>query len=153
MNKIIIFDFNRTLYDPEKQALIPGAVETLAQLKSQGFTLHLVSMAADSRHELIKRLGLDQFFRTITLCQKKTLALFQQIVDAEPITKAESFIVGDRVTQEVWFGNELGLVTIWYRNGKFAHELPQTPAEHPVYTTSDLNQIPFLIQTHFNNRP
>lgn len=153
MNKIIIFDFNRTLFDPDKQSLMPGCLEILTSLSEEGFKLYLISMAADSRKELIERLDIAKFFQKVIFCEKKTLTLFEQIIDSEATIKNQSFIIGDRVTQEIRFGNELGLNTIWYRNGRFAEELPQIMAEHPSYTVSDLNQIPSLIQDHLANTP
>ena len=153
MNKIIIFDFNRTLFDPDQQSLMPNCLQTLAELESLGFKLHLVSMAAESRLELIKDLGLEKFFDSVTLCEKKTLSLFEQIINAEPIIKAQSFIVGDRVTKELKFGSQLGLNTIWCRNGRFADELPRSMEETPTYTVSGLNQIPLLTQKHPDRIP
>jgi putative hydrolase of the HAD superfamily len=153
MNKIIIFDFNRTLFDPEKQALVSGCVEMLKALGAQNFNLHLISMAAESRADLIKNLGLDAFFQTITICEKKTVGLFRKIIETAPTSVSQSFVVGDRVTKEISFGNALGLNTIWYRNGKFAQENPQAPTEYPTYTVTSLDQIPLIIQNHPNNMP
>lgn len=153
MNKIIIFDFNRTLFDPEKQSLIPGVVPTLEALKELGFKMHLISMAAESRSELIKNLGLNQFFHSITLCQNKTLKLFNDIISAEPVTKENSFVIGDRVAKEIRLGNELNLNTIWYKQGRFAEEEPKHPLETPTYTVTEFHEILWQIQNHKKTNP
>ena len=62
MKKIIIFDFNRTLYDPDQQCLVADARLVLQALRERGFSLCLISRAAPSRKELITELGLDQYF-------------------------------------------------------------------------------------------
>lgn len=53
MNQVIIFDFNRTLFDPEQSALAPGALALLDVAKNKGYTLVLLAKAAPSRRELL----------------------------------------------------------------------------------------------------
>lgn len=49
MNQLIIFDFNRTLYDPDANQLIDGAQSLLDTARDKGYTLILLAMAAPSR--------------------------------------------------------------------------------------------------------
>ena len=39
MIKCVIFDFNRTLYDPEKDGFFEGVMDVLTKLKNNGFKL------------------------------------------------------------------------------------------------------------------
>lgn len=148
MNKVIIFDFNRTIYDPEQHSLIAGALAMLKELIGQGFQLHLISMAAPSREELIRNLGLHSFFESVTLCEHKSLKIFEKILQETEADIHQSFAVGDRVKKELYFANQLGLTTVWYKQGRFAAELPQTMAEHPTYITHSLSEIPRIVARH-----
>lgn len=153
MSKIIIFDFNRTIYDPEKQSLTPGIVDLLENLSQAEYGLHLVSMAADSRAELIKQLGIESFFTSITLCSQKTLKLFTEILDAASANPQHSYVVGDRVKKEIRLGNELGLRTIWFKNGRFAEEEPEHYFEQPTFTVSNINEIWSVVQNNKTTIP
>ncbi|MBI3120014.1 MAG: HAD hydrolase-like protein [Candidatus Kerfeldbacteria bacterium] len=141
MNNIVILDFNRTIYDPGQQALIPGARFVLRTLLRRGFRLYLVSRAGTSRRNLIKSLGIEQYFSRIVVAKEKRKQDFMNIVRSRSIARDSSFIVGDRVQQEIRIGNELGLQTVWVKWGKFAKEVPQTQIEKPTYTVHTWKEV------------
>lgn len=150
MKKIIIFDFNRTIYNPENNSVIAGAIELLTKLNQEQYELHLLSMAQPSRMELIENLGLKQLFTSIQLCQSKTKTLFEQLIQNSNADVANSFVVGDRTKKEIALGNQVGLTTIWVKTGKFASELPESIEETPHYTISQLAHAYDIIANHNN---
>ncbi|USN53238.1 MAG: HAD family hydrolase [Candidatus Nomurabacteria bacterium] len=135
---VIVFDFNRTLYDPAQGALVPGALEVLARLQRR-YTLALFSRAIPTRTELIRSLGLASFFSEIVVSRRKSQRELQRIVKGCAI--GNSFVIGDRVRKEIALGNRLGLQTVWVRQGKFASELPRSAEEQPTFTVSRLQDI------------
>ena len=44
MQKAIIFDFNRTLYDPQAQLLMPEALDVLRLLQRVGYKMFLIGL-------------------------------------------------------------------------------------------------------------
>lgn len=141
MKHIIIFDFNRTLYDPESKTLVRNTQLVLRILLRRGFTLYLVSRADGSRDKLIDDLGLGQYFARITFTSNKSTQDIQDIIAPEDIDCSSSFVVGDRVRQEIAFGNMLGLQTIWVRSGKFSDEFPRTVMEQPTHSVNALIDV------------
>ncbi len=140
INKLIIFDFNRTLYDPDHRALLPGATQLLQFAKEKAYKLILVGQAADSREQLIADLGLTGYMEEIILVDAKTAKLFNDIADRYLADKPSSFVVGDRAQREITLGHKTGWRTIWLQAGKFADEHPA--ANHlPTHTVTALNQI------------
>ncbi|MEK6901765.1 MAG: HAD hydrolase-like protein [Nanoarchaeota archaeon] len=142
MIKSVIFDFNRTLFDPDKKALVEGALLLLQALQQQEYKLCLISRkTVEERQEDISRLGLDKFFMHIIVAEEKTQEHFSDCLNAMKLQGREVAVVGDRVRSEIYFGNVLGMRTIWFKVGKFAVEEPQKKEEEPNYVITDLGEV------------
>ena len=137
--KAVIFDFNRTLYNPEAGAFTEGAIDTLDKLKAKGILLFLIGKGTNERTSLINELGLHRYFDEIIVKEEKELADFKYLQKKHP--KAEFYVFGDRVKKEIKYGNACGFKTIWFKNGKFATELPEGPDETPWETVQDFSDI------------
>ncbi len=145
MNKIIIFDFNRTLYDPEAGRLMYGARAVLTTLRKRQFRLFLISTADQKRLGLIKRLSLTELFDEVVLVSAKSSRPFKRIIGRVNADVRQSFVVGDRVQHEIILGNRCGLRTVWLRRGKFRNELPQSPEQKPDYSIADIRDVLSII--------
>ena len=146
MKEIIIFDFNRTLYDPDADKLISGAKFVLRILCRRGFSLYLISRAGKSRRALIRSLGIEHYFSRVIVAKEKSKKDFKRIVASKTVDRHSSFVVGDRVRKEIRIGNELGLQTIWLCAGKFAGERPVKKIEQPIHTARSLRDVLRIIR-------
>lgn len=144
MGKIIVFDFNRTLFDPEKGELFPQAEKVLKTLSQKGFSLFLVSRGED-REVLINELGIKKYFKKIVVNKEKTLASFEETIRGEWIELENSYVIGDQVKREITFGNLLGFKTVWLKKGKFAFESSVGVAEKPDFEIKNLEEILDLV--------
>lgn len=141
--KAIIFDFNRTLFDPEEGILISGSVEVLRKL-AQNKKLALITTDLGKRDYLIKKLGIEQFFKKIIVTKYKNEQDFLVCCKALKVKPNQVIVVGDRVKGEIMIGNKLGMLTVQYLNGPFAKELPADIIEKPkiiIRRLEDLLQI------------
>ncbi len=145
MERVIIFDFNRTIYDPDSDKLVAGAKFVLRTLLRRGFKLFLISRAQKSRRELINKLGLDEYFVRVVVTSDKNRGDFERFL-SKKTDLSSSFIVGDRVRGEIAIGNKLNLQTVWVRSGKFADELPRSDIENPTYTVKELRDVLGIIR-------
>lgn len=141
MKRVVIFDFCRTLYNPDTESLIPHAKRVLRELRKRGFVLCVVTRAKSSRSSLIRRFGINKFFRRIVVSPEKSEEDFEQIFKNRYFERHSSYLVGDQVRHEISYGNRLGLQTIWLRHGKFADELPVDEREEPMYIVGRLKNI------------
>lgn len=143
MKQIIIFDFNRTIYNPESRKLAKDAKRVLDILVRRNFTLYLISRSdlSHSRKKLIDKFGIKRFFSRIVLTEEKILKDFQNLTAQKDIDLSKSFVIGDRIRQEITFGNLLGLQTVWLRTGKFSNELPRNDKEQPKYSIQALKDL------------
>jgi FMN phosphatase YigB (HAD superfamily) len=143
MQKAVIFDFNRTLYDPEKGAFMKGAIASLESLKKNGVMLFLIGKGTDERASLINELGLHRYFDEIIVREEKELKDFEYL--KKKYAYAVFYAIGDRVKKEITFGNLCGFKTIWFKNGKFADEVPENKDEKPWKTIRGFGELPSLI--------
>jgi len=139
MIKGIILDFNRTLFDPENGQLNLGVISVLEEL-ALDYKLCLISIKSnEDRREQISRLGLDRYFSYVLVIDRyKTEDDFQQCLNSMSLAAKEVAVVGDRVTEEIYVGNKMGMRTLWYRSGKFSNVLPVNDAQSPDYTITKL---------------
>jgi len=136
--KVVIFDFNRTIFDPEKKKLVWGAKKVLKTLKNQNFLLFLVSRGGRRRKKLIKESKIFSMFDKVFVVQNKK-QIFQEL--SRKIDFSKVFVIGDRIKKEIFFGNILGAKTIWLRQGKFAKELPKRKDEKPKFIAKSLKEV------------
>lgn len=150
MIKAVIFDFNRTLFDPEKDKLFPGVKVLLSKLK-KNYKLALISQKEDGRLVKISKLGLNNNFAFINLTTDKTAGELKKCCELLNVEPEEVLVVGDRVRGEIVLGNQLGATTVWLRKGKFANELPGSKAEEPKFIIKRINNLEEIVDRMVDN--
>jgi FMN phosphatase YigB (HAD superfamily) len=146
--KGIIFDFNRTLYDPDTHRLVKNSLPLLHLLFLHGYKLCLLSVESSTdRSELIRKLGLKKYFLEIQIIKgEKTISNFQACLDKMQLKPEEVAVIGDRIKSEIAIAKKLNLKTFWFRSGKFANEMPAGLDEEPDYTVNNLYEIIYLLE-------
>ncbi len=143
--KAIIFDFNRTLYNPDSGFLVEGALELLENL-SKNFTLVLYSKDKSDRRKLISDLGIDSFFKEIIVVEEKNPEDIQKVAEKLGVKTSEIVLIGDRIKSEVLAGKKAGCKTIWLKKGKFSEEFPENKEQEPDAVISELLDVLLLIK-------
>ena len=140
----IIFDWKRTLYDPDTKTLIKGALDLLEYLKNKNIPMVLIGKGKEDMNEEVKKLGVKKYFTEIIFAEgAKDPKLFAKYVPSNP---KETVFVGDRVRSELEIGNKLGATTIWVRQGKFAKEQPEVAQQQPDYSVLSLSECLSLLK-------
>lgn len=151
---LLIFDLDDTLfrrlpdnYTPQQLksiTLFPFILEIL-----QRKDIHKVLVTKGdplAQYEKLKILGIKKYFDLILIpstdLEKKTcFAQARQTFPAEQI-----YVIGDRIDSEIQFGNELGLTTILFRQGKYKDLALVTPAQIPQYSITSYQELQKIIQ-------
>lgn len=140
----IIFDWKRTLYDPDTQSLVNGAIGILEFVKSKNIPMYLVGKGGVDMYAETKRLGIEAYFIDIVFKEGvKEEGLFSQFLSHEP---KSTLFIGDRIQSELAVGKALGATTLWLRQGKFAEEAPLNKKQEPDYTVTSLIEAKELLQ-------
>lgn len=134
----IIFDWKRTLFNPDTQQLLPNTKKVMASLHRQHMNLVLIGKGDPSLADDVQRLGLSSYFSDVLFTgNKKDIIMFAPFVK----NPKQTYVVGDRVRGEIKIGNQLGAITIWIKQGKFAHELPLAADEIPQITIRRIQEL------------
>ena len=139
----IIFDYNRTLFNPDTGSLYHGVLELLKRL-SKRHELFLVSKNEVGRNEKFENMSIKKYFISYTFTDKKSRQIFLDLVG----DSGEVFVVGDRVAGEIKIGNELRFRTIWVRQGIFGLDNPKSEIEKPDFIVDCISDVEKIILEH-----
>jgi FMN phosphatase YigB (HAD superfamily) len=145
--KLVIFDWGRTLYNPEVHGLFPDTRVTLEYLKESGYNLAIVSLATaghaqiEERLEIIKEENLQPLFHSIKFDISDKDAMYVDTVQELHVDPADTIIVDDRVVRGIAWGILHGCKTIWVQSGKFAGELPNEKTGYPDHTVTTIGEL------------
>lgn len=109
--KLIIFDFYKTLFNPETGKLFDGIKEILIYL-SPKIPLFLITVGNKERKNQIKKLNIDIYFKKIIYCKKKNEKIFNKLLVKNNVSPKESIIVGDNEEEEIKIAKNLGIEII-----------------------------------------
>lgn len=144
----VIFDWKRTLYDPDQQILIDGAKELLDLIKSNNIPMVLIGKGGDEMEDEVSRLEVKGYFKQIIFAEgTKDPHMFMPYISENGPKK--TLFIGDRVRSELEIGKKLGATTIWVKQGKFAVEEPLNEDQKPEYTVSNLADCRLLLKNLF----
>lgn len=112
----IVFDWKRTLYDPEEKRLIGGALELLKWLASRKVPMVLIGKGDIDMYDEVDRLGVRQYFSHVMFREgSKDADLFAPFIDTSDST--QTIFIGDRVRSELAAGNALGAMSSYHFSG------------------------------------
>ena len=140
MLRAIIFDFNKTLYNPNSGNLFPGVKDLLSDLKAQsGLTLALISYGGDYRVELIKGLGILSLFDWFKFVEEKSTEDFLEFSKKFQILPRSILVVGDMLEEEIKIAKFLTMKTAWIKNS-FQGESSIKP-DYQLNSVSEIREL------------
>jgi len=125
----------------------PGVREVLADLRSEGYRLFIVTTGVYARQlKKIERLGLQNLFDEIVINDAdKGLPLhvcYQQLLEKFHIAPEETVVVGDRIYAEIKVGNIQNMTTVQFLHGRFRDISAKSDLEIPDYRVRSINELP-----------
>jgi FMN phosphatase YigB (HAD superfamily) len=135
---ILLFDFMRTLYDPESTSLYPNTYNILEKLHHD-YEIYIISRNEVERRPLLSDLNIKQFLVKTFFTETKDELLFKKITENK--STREYIIIGDYAPEEIDIGNQLHIKTIWLRQGKFKNLYPKQKPWHTIQNITELEQL------------
>lgn len=143
-NTGIVFDFNRTLFDPTVYGLYHGVSPMLDELSARK-RLFLYSRKSWDRSDLLKSLGIDTYFEDVLFVEQKTAKNLGEFLAKNGISAAGSIVVGDMLSDELCVGSELGLTTVWMSQPLTEAQIlggtPPCVPDHVVHSIEELREL------------
>lgn len=146
--KALVFDWNRTLFDPETGKESPGAYEVLKECVSRGLRLALASSAGkaadttvETRVAQIEASPLRRFFEIVKITNGDKDVMMDEIVIHFNTERKKILIVDDRMVRGIRYGNQKGIPTAWLQKGKFSTEAPTEETGIPTFILASLKDL------------
>lgn len=134
--------------------LIPGALEMVRALASDGYRIALV---ADGRVRSFDTIlgghGIAPHFHAQVIsesagCEKPDRRMFEQAMTALGLDKADAeaiVMVGNHLERDIGGANRLGIISIWQNWSKKRSHIPAEAHEVPRYTIRSPGELPSLL--------
>lgn len=136
----VIFDWKRTLYNPEEKSLTSGSLELLDFIFKKNIPMVLIGKGGDDMYQEVDRLNVKSYFTDILFKEgEKEVEVFRQYVNKKQ--PEVTLFVGDRVRSELEVGNILGATTVWVKQGQFANEEPENENQKPNFIVNSLSEV------------
>lgn len=139
-SRLLIFDFNRTLYDPDKGQLFGGVIDLLEKLRQPHTKVVVATKIEAKRHTIIVDSHLSDYVDEIINLPEKTKENFLEMaLGYDPHC---TWVIGDVLLSEVRIGIECGFRTVWVQAGKFAqHGITEVTPEFTVKSVLESEEI------------
>lgn len=141
----IILDYNRTIFNPETDDLYPDVLDLLIKI-SKNHELFLISRNEPQRRERLKDFNIANYFEQIFFVDNKSQEVFEGIARGSK----DVFVVGDSIGDEIKIGNQLGLITIRIKQGKFADDTPKEIDEQAKFEITNISELGKIISIYEN---
>lgn len=136
----IIFDYNRTIFDPETDNLYPDVLELLQKL-SVKCELFLISRNEPTREKRLEEFNIKNYFQKIVFVSEKSKKVFEEMAG----NTKNIIVVGDSINDEIKIGNQLGFITVRLKKGKFAMDIPKNQNEIAKFEIADIKDLENII--------
>lgn len=137
--KTIIFDWKRTLFNPDSSIPMDDAKNLLEAIKKLEHKMILIGKEKEGEdmNGALDNAGFRDYFDEVHFVPKKTKDMFMAYDGGDVIA------VGDRQLSELEIANQCGYTTVWFRNGKFKDE--ESKDYTPTHIVDNLMQVVSVI--------
>lgn len=142
----IIFDFNRTLFDPTVYRLYSGVIPMLEELRVK-YPLILFSKKGWDRTTLLRELGIVDYFAGTYFVDTKTTDKLTEILKTHALDASSTVIVGDMLNEEIRAGADLGMTTVWFQQSAFGMAMHADTDCIPHHTVSSIAELRDLLRS------
>ncbi len=119
---ISFFKLTRTPWHLEDEMLFPNAKAVLQDLKSKGYNLGVIANQVKGTKERLVNWGIGDYFSVIVSSAEVSFSkpdrrIFEFALETANCLPSQAVMIGDRLDNDIKPAKELGMNTVWIRNG------------------------------------
>lgn len=135
----------------EEETLYPDAVSCLKALQSR-FYIGIIANQPLGTADRMEKMGLAPYLDRIISSAEEGLAkpdpaIFRLALERAGCRPEQAVMIGDRLDNDIVPAKQLGMTTIWVKQGFGGLSTPRTPEETPDFTVESLSDIPALFDS------
>ncbi len=145
LEAIKFFGLNKTPWHKEDERLYPDTLQCLEYIHKRYKTGIIANQSPGSK-ERLRRFGILQYIDLLVTSaeegvEKPDRRIFKLALERAGCKPNEAVMVGDRLDNDIVPANELGMYTVWIKQGSWKYACPGGRAEQPDRAISTLGEL------------
>ena len=146
LETIKYFGLKLTPWHSEDETPYPDAEDILIYLRGKGYKIGVIANQPIGTAGRLEEYGLLRYVDVVAASAELGVAkpdkiIFNKALEMAGCTANESVMIGDRLDNDIIPAKELGMKTIWIRQGFAVYQNPHLSDEQPDYTVDNLLEL------------
>ncbi len=140
------FGLNNTPWHSEDEYPYPEAGKVLGYLFGKGYKLGVIANQPPGTEERLEKWGLLKYISVVAASAelgvaKPDKAIFVKAMEMACCDPASSAMIGDRLDNDIYPAMELGMKTVWIRQGFSVYQQPDNTKRKPDHYVNELSEL------------
>lgn len=146
LETIRFFGLTKTPWHKEDEVPYPNAGDILQYLYGKGYKIGIIANQSAGTAERLEGWDLLKYIDVVAASaelgvEKPDRNIFDKALEMAGCTAQESAMIGDRLDNDIRPAKELGMKTVWIRQGFAIYQSPQRAEEQPDHIVDDLSGL------------
>ena len=144
------FGLTKTPWHKEDERLYPETAECLERLHTC-YKIGIIANQSLGSEERLKKFGIWKDIDILAASAEEGIAkpdrrIFETALARAGCKPEEAAMVGDRLDNDIIPANDLGMYTIWIKQGNWVYASPREKLEYPDWTISSLKEMEIFMK-------
>lgn len=144
------FGLTKTPWHKEDERLYREAEKCLERLHTR-YKIGIIANQSLGSEERLKMFGIWKYIDVLVASAEEGVAKPDKRIFEIALTRAgckpeEAVMVGDRLDNDIVPANDIGMYTIWIKQGNWVYATPKEPLEYPDWTIESLKELEELVE-------
>ena len=140
------FGLPKTVWHKEDEIPYPDAKEILKYIQRKGYKIGIIANQSLGTKERLEKWELLPYINIILASAEEGIAkpdrrIFESALERAGCKAEEAVMIGDRLDNDIYPAKQLGMRTIWVKQGFAVYQRPINADYEPEYTVGELIEI------------
>lgn len=145
LETIKFFGLTKTPWHKEDERLFPDTIECLEKLHND-YKIGIVANQSLGSRQRLERFEILKYIDVVVASAEEGVAkpdkrIFEIALERAGCKPEEAVMVGDRLDNDIVPANEIGMFTIWIKQGNWKDACPRHEKEQPDMTVKNLHEL------------
>ena len=145
------FDLPKVAWRHDLERLFPGVPDMLKRLSAH-YKLGIIANQQPGLRNRLRALGIEPFFSAIVGSgdvglKKPDSAIFKKALAQAQCPPEQAVMIGDRLDNDIFPAQSLGMKTVWVRQGFGAYGDPELLPKSPDYTIRNILELERILHS------
>ncbi len=143
---IKFFDLNKTPWHSEDEVLYEDTIDVLEYLINKGYKLGIIANQKKGLENRLEEFGILKYFDLVIASEevgvsKPDKEIFNMVLSKVKSKPQYCIMIGDRLDNDIIPANQIGMKTIWIRQGLAKYQAIKLGMDYSNFVVSQLSEI------------